>query len=264
LRSRFPRLYQIYEKSKQSDPEKIILSYLFGDAPPTDDLSFYEYWESLFQKIDKENWDFFKAKAAKILTAIQKYGRVQISGEAQKAKVPKKWSPFRCLDTFNEVHGYLFLMQEIGCGSVKFLKESKTSGEKKPDLEGWKNQTQFVLDVKTINRSDDEHADSESVANPVKGEIKLLSDPEKLINLQSKIRHDICVGKKQLNSFPQAKKIIFFVINIDGSCNRPHFREQLSKAIKQDIAMTNEDITICGKFQLNWNPSKGMEKFNWS
>lgn len=251
MKTQFPRLYQIYEESDRFHPGNC-LSKLFGDDPFQDDLSLYKYYESLFHNIDEENWESFKSKGAQTLHEIR---QDKISGESKEGMADQQVDHFQCFDTFNEVHGYLFLKEKIGCEKVKFLEKAQV---KTPDLEGFKGQTHFVLEVKTINTSDDHHAHLKGV----KGYEDFTPSFMKLKILFCKV---IVVAKKQLDAFPLARKIIFLVIDLDLNCNTPEFREKLCQEIKQDMALVNKDLTICGIFsRAKWRPQNVDIPFNWT
>lgn len=259
-KDQFPRLYQIYEESDKSDPDKNFLYGLFNEAHSQEDLFFWGYWESLFQNIvERENWDFVKSKIIEVIHTLRETGKIEIKGEPEKQQVKKIFAPGQCFDIFNEVHGYLFLKIAIGCEKINFIELSKKKKVKTPDLEGFKGQIQFVLEVKTINTSDDDHFNKESVVNPIEGHIFPKPSSDALDRIKSKISRDIKKATNQFETFPQAQKIIFFVIDLDLNCNTPDFRENL---IKHGQALVNRDLTICGIFQFisrwglwKWNPN---------
>ncbi|MEX2491662.1 MAG: hypothetical protein WD425_07855 [Nitrospirales bacterium] len=104
---------------------------------------------------------------------------------------------------------------------MTFLQEMNTPHKKTPGLKGIKGSSTIVLDVKTINTSDDLQAYFERV---VRDNQKTLDEksldldyprPEKdmLSGLENKIKIHVEHVKGQMADFPGAQKIVLFVMD---------------------------------------------------
>ena len=81
----FPRLYEIYTLSDQQNPENCLceFSVLTSDS---DGNSLYEYYEKLFQRIDRDNWEVFKKKISEKVIGIHTMSKISITGKKNKER----------------------------------------------------------------------------------------------------------------------------------------------------------------------------------
>jgi hypothetical protein len=260
----FPRLYEIYALSDQRNQDNCL--YGFSDLTPESNGNWiYEYYETLFQQIDRDNWEVFKEKLSEKVLGIRKRARISIIGKSQKQKHSPMYPKFQGFDYFNEVHGYIYLKEKKCCEKVTFLQENNTTLKKTPDLKGIKGNSTIILDVKTINTSDDLHAYFERVVRdekktPEEKSIDLdypMTEKEIRRGLGNKIESDVEHAKGQMASFQGAQKIVLFVIDLDD----PNVRVYLWQTLKE-IDEKNEEIQIVSGLQSLWRPqNKGWELF---
>ena len=74
--------------------------------------------------------------------------KISIIGKSDKEKHSPIYQKFQGFDYFNEVHGYIYLIEKKCCEKVTFLQEINTTHKKTPDLKGFKGSSTIVLDVK--------------------------------------------------------------------------------------------------------------------
>ncbi len=159
VQQNFPRLYEIYTLSDQQNSNNCL--YGFSDLrPESNDNQLYEYYENLFQQIDQDNWEVFKEKLSEKVLGTHSVAKISITGKSDPQKHSPLYPKYQGFDYFNEVHGYLYLKDRMCCEKVAFLQETQN---KTPDLKGVKGSSAFVLEVKTINTSDDLQAYLERV-----------------------------------------------------------------------------------------------------
>lgn len=125
-----------------------------------------EYYETLFQQIDRDNWEVFKEKLSGKVLGICKRARISIIGKTQRHS--PMYPKFQGFDCFSEVHGYFYLKEKKRCEKVTFLQKINTTLKKTSDLKGIKGNSTIILDLKTINTSDDLHAYFERVVRDEK------------------------------------------------------------------------------------------------
>ena len=110
----------------------------FEDRFKNGGLAAYQAEEHELQGLDPDAWECLKRKALHVRWD-NKCGRGQ----------------HQLLELFNEARAYNFL-RETGCSAIHFIPESKTKGEKTPDLEGVLESGKVICEVKTIEPSQDE------------------------------------------------------------------------------------------------------------
>ena len=260
----FPRLSEMYTRSDQQNPHNCL--YGFSDLiPESAGNSLYEYYENLFQRIDQDNWEVFKKKLSAKVIATRSVAKISITGKSDKDKHSPIYQKFQGFDYFNEVHGYLYLKEKKCCEKVIFLQEAIAKHKKTPDLKGIKGTSTIVLDVKTINTSDDLHAYLERVVRdelktPDEKSIDLdyaKTENEILSRLVKKITSDVNHVKGQMADYPDAQKIMLFVIDLDD----PNIRGNLKENLKE-IDERNEKLKLVAGLQSLWRPkNKGFEWF---
>ncbi len=256
----FPRLYEVYTLSDQQNPHNCL--YGFSDLiPESAGNSLYEHYEKLFQQIDQDNWEVFKEKLSEKVLGTRSVAKISITGKSDKDKHSLIYQKFQCFDYFNEVHGYLYLKDRMRCEEITFLQETQN---KTPDLKGVKGNSTFVLEVKNINTSDDLSAYLQRVVQddqktPDEKSIDLdypKGKKEILKSLENKIKSDVEHAKGQMADFPDAQKIVLFVIDLDD----PNIRGNLKENLKE-IDERNEKIKLVAGLQSLWRPKN--KRFEW-
>ena len=119
----FPRLHEIYTLSDQQNSHNCL--YGFSDlSPESAGNSLYEHYENLFQRIDQDNWEVFKEKLSEKVLGIRSVARISVTDKSNKQKHYPIYQKFQGFDFFNEVHGYLYLTDQMRCEKVTFLQET--------------------------------------------------------------------------------------------------------------------------------------------
>jgi hypothetical protein len=264
VQQKFPLLYEIYALSDQQKLNHCL--YGINElTPDRDGIWFYEYYENLLQRIDQDNWEVFKKKLSEKVIGIHKNARISIIGKSGKTNHSPIFPKSQGFDCFNEVHGYLYLKDRIRCEEVTFLQEIQGNQNKTPDLKGTKGNSTFVLEVKTINTSDDfsaylERGVREDQKAPNEESIDLdypKTEKEILKGLENKIKSDVEHAKGQMADFLGAQKIVLFVIDLDDSNVRYCLKQNL-----KEVDENNEELQIVAGLQGLWRPqNKGFELF---
>ena len=207
----FPRLYELYSESDTISKVNYFALPKFQNAVNItdtrtqyeDELIQYKRLEKDLQQLDGNAWRKLKQKAVKYVAIINKHREHE-----------------QLFNTLSEVKGYLYLKSE-GCTEVRFISEENTQT---PDLYGRHGNSRILMEVKTINRSDDERdwirANSEINVDGIRhmtarGVRTGLSDVFK-----DKIRGTIDTAKRQLMSYRcngVQRKIVYLVISPDLS-----------------------------------------------
>lgn len=186
---KFDRLYELRNLGGQegyfSDLEESLrqlLSYKF----------LAELVESL-NRLDEKSWNYLKGQCKSLLC--------NFSGA-------RGWS--QLFDRLNEAKGYGYLLDR-GCSSPKFIRSGK-KGNQTPDLEASDGTSEYLCEVKTINRSDKEIMRRKN--REAKEVAYVLSD-----KLKSKLEDVAGKAINQLKGYEGAEnkiKIVFFVIHLDN------------------------------------------------
>ncbi len=256
----FPRLFEIYNRSDQQNPNNCL--YGFSDLiPKSAGNSLYEHYENLFQRIDQDNWEEFKEKLSTKVLGIRSVAKISITDNSDPQKHYPIYPKYQGFDYFNEVHGYLYLKDRMFCEEITFLQETQ---DKTPDLKGVKGNFTFVLEVKTINTSDDLQAyfervvrDEQKAPNEKSIDLDYPKTEEIILSgLENKIKSDVEHAKDQMVDFSDAQKIVLFVIDLDD----PNIRENLKENL-QEIDERNKKIQIVAGLKSLWRPQN--EGFEW-
>lgn len=132
----FPRLYELYCDSDQDNEENYFdsldefLKNLWGARAA------HKRSEEELQQLVPVAWDAFKQKVSPYVTSRDER---------------RGWN--QLVECFNEVKGYLYLKSQ-GCEDIQFIPEESNS--KSPDLKAHCGSSVVLLEVKTVNQSDDE------------------------------------------------------------------------------------------------------------
>lgn len=200
----FPRLRDLFEHSDQGNPK----NYFNVEFP----LPLMEE-ERRFARLDPASWDILRDKAA-----------LYVSIDDPRRNYQQLWN------TLDEARGYIFLAEQ-GYDRIEFIKpeKSKKAGKRLPDLVGYKAGLKAVLEVKTINESQDNLAEDAPWRNEAVIVPRNLSE-----TLMRKIVTTIEDAKNQLHGYPHAtdRKIVYLVIRFDhGQKTGWHLYTELKKFI---------------------------------
>jgi hypothetical protein len=135
--NRFPRLNELYVISQHSNPDDIHAGYVeLGKLYPYVQKD-AELLEEKLAQLDPTAWEDLKSKL--------------LSHSSSKQKSEKRKQFWELL---NEVRGYVLLAGR-GYSKIKFIPSAHKISEKRADLLA-ESPTRAILEVKTINRSDDD------------------------------------------------------------------------------------------------------------
>jgi hypothetical protein len=193
--SNFPKLFDLYKRSKKDNSDNYFdlkeffpIAYLGAQA--------YAELESYLARLDDPAWERLCKKALPYVSVDDPTRRYQ--------------QLFSFLD---EARGYAFLADE-GYTHIEFVEQrgTKKNTPKSPDLFARKQDSTAILEVKTINESDDSLAPDAPWRHVVVTVRAVLSD-----ELKNKLLSTIEEGRNQLESYPHLsdRKIIFLVVRLD-------------------------------------------------
>jgi hypothetical protein len=195
-RSRFPKFYELYQLSEQSHPDNFFTNAFQRQFAHEPQLAEMSYWplEKALERLDKEAWLQLVGKAMPWI--IQKHPA-------------RQWS--QLFNHFYEAFGYEWLA-ENGYTNIKFVERSDKRAQRTPELIGKSKTSTAILEVKTINRSDDEIRRLGVFPAPVINLGQSLSE-----GFKNKFLEDTRNAKAQLEKFdePTDKKIVLIVIRPD-------------------------------------------------
>ena len=226
-RQTFLKLYETYCESDQDNEQNYFQMFDKALEQPYA-RQHYEQLEGELGQLDNEAWQEFKQKVHQC--AIVKDNK-------------RGWREL--FDYFNEVKGYLYL-KSLGCREIHFILEETM---KTPDLYGLCGTDGILMEVKTINRSDDE-------LDWIKMNLELLNRKGNLQEgivrnglddlLRRKIMDTINRAKQQLENYADnrvQRKIVYLVIDLDILSGRYNKRnhDELMAFIKEQ---NNEQIEV--------------------
>jgi len=132
-----PKLHELYRDSARDKVDNYFDDFDMVLSHPHW-RSIYETLERQLSQLDQTAWQEFKERTLPCVTSRD-----------QK----RDWQAL--FDAFDEVRGYLWL-KSVGCEEVHFIPRSKRKHIKTPDLCGQHGSFKMLMEVKTINMSNDE------------------------------------------------------------------------------------------------------------
>jgi hypothetical protein len=208
LRNDFPRLYELYELSDQSHPDNYFVNALLRHYTCDPDLTRVSLGplENALECLDGEAWEQLRGKALPLI--VQKDPR-------------RQWS--QLFNHLYEAFGYQWLAKE-GYTDIQFVARRDKQSERTPELFGKSSASKAILEVKTINRSEQEINRLEMFPRPVLDLTQGLSD-----GFKNKFLDDIKNAREQLEKFDITtdRKIVLVVIRPDFEfwCNDKIYKE---------------------------------------
>ncbi len=186
----FPRLYELFERSSQSDPD----NYFSVIEPPRSKMATasYKKWDERLALLDADSRANLLSRAAPYVTR-----RDTVSG--------RHWSAL--FDVLNEAKCYEYLLDE-GYTAVRFVDRAS---RRTPDLIGQSSLGSALCEVKTINVSDEDIAGRGTVQSAYYG-IPL--------GLQRQLSLVYATACEQLRSVPlngPLRRVCYFCLSMDLS-----------------------------------------------
>ncbi len=211
----FPRFYELYELSDQSHPDnyfaKVFQKHFTYERELTR-MSFNPL-ENALERLDSEAWKQLKEKALPLVT--QKHPR-------------RQWS--QLFNHLYEAFGYEWLSKQ-GYTDIEFVARHDKQAKRTPELFGKSSTSKAILEVKTINCSEQEIHRRKVFPPPVLDLTQGLSE-----GFKNKFLDDIRNAREQLEKFdvPTDRKIVLIVIRTDIEfwCSEKICREIDEMALK--------------------------------
>ena len=198
----------------------IRLNELVSLHPPDDKSSrFYNFWGNFYESpgrvqafslIEKElsalddiSWSFLKNEAKNLCV-----------------KSDERRGSNQLFEKLNEAKGYCFL-KSISCSDIRFIPRETKDNMETPDLVGWKNTSQVLCEVKTINESDDLVSARINISG-------MYAQNKLTAGLANKLESTFTKAASQLISYsksPDNEKYIYLVITYDDDLD---YRSELN------------------------------------
>ncbi len=188
-----PRLFEIYSESQQDHADNYFRDF-HRKLRLSNALEAFKKLEDGLNELNKPAWQAFKRKVLPFVCKKHPLHNYQ-----------------QLVDCFNEVKGYLYLKRE-GFTDIQFIPEDKLST---PDLRANGKRGIVLLEVKTLNHSDEGHKNTRN--RQVREAQKSL--PVGFIN--SKLDPVITNARQQLLSIKNgniALRIVYLIIKLDMDC----------------------------------------------
>jgi hypothetical protein len=218
----FPRLNSLYERSDRSDPE----NYFNAPSFEVNELwpPFLKWVEQHLQRLDNEAWEQLVAKALP---------------EVCRRDPRRGWS--QLWSVLHEAMGYA-LLADRGYTNIRFVDRGD---EKTPDLLGESPTSRAIVEVKTVNCSD-EDIDRLNSWPP----IALDMGSGLSLKFKEKLEKTIDVARTQLRQYgePTDKRVILVVVSLDSNYkfigqNYAELREFVAAQQCADVELVHQVIS---------------------
>lgn len=206
---------------------------------PEDERSrFFRFWESFYEipervqefslienelsELDHKSWYFLKDEARELCV---------------KSDERRGWN--QLFEKLNEAKGYCFL-KLIGCSDIQFIPRATKNNIETPDLEGWRNTSQVLCEVKTINISDE----LVSARNNI---LVMLAHNELTSGLKNKLKSTFTKAASQLNSYSKSadtEKYIYLVIIYDDDLDYRRELNAQTRELFNNMKLEGVDLVI--------------------
>jgi len=208
----FPRLFDLYQRSEKNDPKNY---FNFNELFPIAFLGSAAYAdiEKALARLDATAWEKLRKKALPYVTTDDPLRSYQ-----------------QLFNTLDEARGYIFLADQ-GYEQIEFIEPElrKKNNPELPDLVARKSDSTAILEVKTINESDDCLKPTAPWRHGA-----VIVPPSLSEKLEDKIDSTIQKARSQLNSYPLRtdRKIVLLVSHFDhGQKTGGHLYLELEKFI---------------------------------
>jgi hypothetical protein len=188
----FPKLFDLYQRSNKDAPKNYFnfkelfpIAYLGAQA--------YREIEQVLSRLDSTAWEKLSKKALAGVTADDPTRRYH-----------------QLFNLLNEARGYAHLLDE-GYTHIEFIED--LTG-KSPDLFARKNNSTAILEVKTMNPSDEDIKNESLCTNDA-----IQVDPKLSEKFKTRIKRNIRDAREQLECYQNSanRKIIFLFIYMESS-----------------------------------------------
>ncbi|MGA9450629.1 MAG: hypothetical protein WBW41_04705 [Verrucomicrobiia bacterium] len=189
--SNFPRLFDLYQRSKKDDPqnyfnfEKLFPIAFLGSAA-------YADLENALAKLDAAAWEKLRKKTLSYITKDS-----SLRGYHQ------------LFNGLNEARGCIYLAEQ-GYDQICFIEEEPP--RKLPDLLAKRLGSVAILEVKSVNPSE------EDINQQVIRERETIKvDPRLTEKFKTRIKRSIRDAREQLDAYPYStdRKIVFLIIQME-------------------------------------------------
>jgi hypothetical protein len=192
LLSNFPRLFDLCQRSNKDDPKNY---FNFKELLPIAYLGAQAYWEieQVLSRLDSTAWEKLSKKALAGVTADDPTRRYH-----------------QLFNALNEARGYAYLEDE-GYNAIGFIED--LTG-KSPDLRAKKNSSIAILEVKTVNQSDEDIKNESLHKNEAIKVSPMLSE-----KFKARIKRNIRDAQEQLKRYQASatRRVIFLFIHMESS-----------------------------------------------
>jgi hypothetical protein len=211
----FPRLLDLYQHSDKSNPR----NYFNVEFPLP-----LSKEEEQFARLDSESWKTLRNKALPYVSLDDPLRNYQ-----------QLWS------TLDEARGYVFLADQ-GYEQIEFIEpdKRKKGGQQSPDLVGYKVGSTAILEVKTVNESN-ENLDPNAAWRHEAIQVRSDLSPE----FKGKLVSTIGQARNQLNSYPHPsnRKIVLLVVRLDdGEKTGGHLYNELGSFIASQPVQNGVEV----------------------
>jgi hypothetical protein len=220
LASNFPRLFDLYQRSDKNSPSNY---FDFRELFPFASAAFAEA-EKVLSVLDFRSWEKLREKALPYIAIDNSLRRYQ-----------QLWS------ALDEARGYVFLANQ-GYQQIKFIdpNASKKGGLQSPDLFAIEGGSTAILEVKTVNES------NENLSPNARWRHEAVSVRADLSpKFKGKLLSAIEQARSQLNSFPHSsdRKILLLVVRFDyGQKTGGHLYEELDHFIAAQSSKDGAEV----------------------
>ena len=190
-KTEYPHQYALFAASEMQHRDNYFAC--MDEPQPPHAVQSYLDWEDRFARLDQESRQNIIERAAPLVAR-------------RDTNEGRDWTAL--FDTLNEVKGYIYL-QDLGYNDVRFIPRSSEKKQKTPDVRGSGSLGDALLEVKTVNISDDDISLFGTLQKGSRG------IPE---GLKHKLASDYATACNQLHSFPvrePARRICCFYISVD-------------------------------------------------
>ena len=191
--SNFPRLFDLYQRSRKEDPKNYFNFKELFPIAYIGSAAFVEI-ERTLARLDAESWEKLRKKTLSFIT-----------------KDSSRRGYHQLFNGLNEARGYGYLARQ-GYDQISFIDEYPA--RKLPDLLAKKLGSMAILEVKTVNQSD-EDIGQEILQRHVATKV----EPRLSEKFKSRILRSIRDAREQLDAYPNPtdRKIAFLFVHMDSS-----------------------------------------------
>ena len=198
----------------------IRLSELVSLHHPSDKSSrFYKFWETFYEIPERvQAFSIIENELSALDGICWRFLKEEVKTLCVKSHERRGWN--QLFEKLNEAKGYCFL-KLIGYSDIRFIPRETKSNIETPDLIGWRNTSQVLCEVKTINISDDFISARINISG-------MIAKNKLTAGLIKKLESTIAKSASQLNSYSKSSdtdKYMYLVIAYDDDLD---YRDELN------------------------------------